>query len=83
MDNKDIYNTLAEIKERAARTEEKIDNLTENTKKLDRVNDIANSADRKADLANHRIDKIDKWMFAIGSASALAIIGALINLVII
>lgn len=82
MESRDVYEALSEIKERAARTEEKIDNLTENTKKIDLVRDIAKDADKKADLANHRLNSIDKWMFAVGSAAVLGLLGAAMNLII-
>jgi hypothetical protein len=85
MDNKELrelYKIITDIKEDTASTRTTVDFLLEDNKRVETIKDLAVSANNKADHANKRIDKIDKWIFAINSAIAIAIIGAILNLII-
>lgn len=82
MENKEIHKELSKIREENARVETKVDILIENNKKIDIIRDVAKEADKNSRYAHKRIDKIDKWMFALGSAVAIMIITAIINTVI-
>lgn len=85
MDNKELkelYKMITDIKEDTASTRTTVDFLVEDNKKVDAIRDLAVNANNKADHANKRIDKIDKWLYAISSAIAIAIIGAMLNLII-
>jgi len=85
MDNKELrelYKVITDIKEDTASTRTTVNFLVEDNKRVDAIRDLAVNADNKADYANKRIDKIDKWIFAISSAIAIAIIGAILNLII-
>ena len=85
MDNKELrelYKIITDIKEDTASTRTTVDFLLEDNKRVEAIKDLAVSANNKADHANKRIDKIDKWIFAISSAIAIAIIGAILNLII-
>lgn len=73
---------ITDIKEDTASTRTTVDFLVEDNKKVDAIRDLAVNANNKADHANKRIDKIDKWLYAISSAIAIAIIGAMLNLII-
>ncbi len=81
MSNDGIYEALSEIKERTASVETKVDMMLDNNKKLDDVKDIATTARDKSNSAHRRLDRIDKWLYGIGSAVFLAIIGAILNLI--
>ena len=83
MDNKEIYKSLTEIKERTASVETKVDTLVDDNKKVDEIKDIAVKARDSASSAHKRVDNIDKWMFAIGSTLILAIITAVLGLVFV
>lgn len=83
MENDKVYEALSEIKERTARVETKVDNLAEDNKKIDSIKDIATGAASSVSSAHKRIDKIDKWMFAIGSTTLLAIVTAVLGLIIV
>ena len=83
MENKELYRDTLEIKERTASVETKIDSLVESNRKIDKVRDISISAKNRADSAHTRLDKIDRWIFAIGSTVILAIVGAVISLITI
>lgn len=76
-----VYETLSEIKERTASVETKVDIMLENNKKVDEIKDIAVKARNSASSSHKRIDKIDKWMFAIGSTLILGIIGMVLSLI--
>lgn len=78
-----ITESLSEIKERTVGVETKVDMLLKNNEKLDNIKEVAHKARDSASSAHKRVDKIDKWMFAIGSALILTIIGAVMGLVII
>ncbi len=80
---KEIHSTLSEIKERTASMEAKVDLMLDQTKKIDNVKDIAVKAKDSASSAHKRIDKIDKWMFALGSTLLTAIILAVLSLILI
>ncbi len=80
---KEIHGALSEIKERTASVETKVDLMLDQTKKLDSVKDIAVKARDSASSAHKRIDKIDKWMFALGSTLLTAIILAVLSLILI
>ncbi len=82
MDNSGIYEALSEIKERTASVETKVDLMLDNNKKLEDVKDIAVAAKNSADSAHRRLDRIDKWLYAIGSTAAIAIVGAILNLIL-
>lgn len=85
MDNKELrelYKMITDIKEDTASTRTTVGFLVEDNKRVDAIRDLAVNADNKADHANKRIDKIDKWIFAISSTIAIAIIGAILNLII-
>lgn len=85
MDNKELrelYKIITDIKEDTASTRTTVDFLVEDNKRVDTIRDLAANANNKADHANKRIDKIDKWIFAINSTIAIAIIGAILNLII-
>lgn len=83
MENDKVFETLSEIKERTARVETKVDGLAEDNKKLESVKDIAVKARDSASSAHKRVDKIDKWMFAIGSTLILGIVTAILGLIIV
>lgn len=83
LDNKEIYKSLTEIKERTASVETKVDTLVEDNKRIESIKDIAVKARDSSSSAHKRIDSIDKWMFAIGSTVFLAIITAILSLIII
>lgn len=72
---------LAEIRERTATVEAKLDMLIDSNKKIDDVKDIAVKARNSASSSHKRIDKIDKWMFAIGSTLLTTIIVAILGLI--
>ncbi len=72
---------LAEIRERTATVEAKLDMLIDSNKKIDEVKDIAVKARNSASSSHKRIDKIDKWMFAIGSTLLTTIIVAILGLI--
>ncbi|KOY81264.1 hemolysin XhlA family protein [Lysinibacillus macroides] len=74
---------LAEIRERVVRVETKVDTITQTTEKIDAVKDTAVKARDMASSAHKRIDKIDKWMYAIGSTLILAIVTAVLSLIFI
>ncbi len=78
-----MYDTdiLAEIRERTATVEAKLDMLIDSNKKIDDVKDIAVKARDSASSSHKRIDKIDKWMFAIGSTLLTTIIVAILGLI--
>lgn len=78
MCQKDI---LAEIRERTASVEAKVDMMLEDNKKVDDIKDIAVKARDSASSSHKRIDKIDKWMFAIGSTLLTTIIIAVLGLI--
>lgn len=82
MSNDGIYEALSEIKERTASVETKVDMMLKNDEKLDEVKDIAVDARDKSKSAHRRLDRIDKWLYAIGSTAAIAIVGAILNLII-
>lgn len=85
MDDKELrelYKIITDIKEDTASTRTTVDFLVEDNKKVESIKDLAVCANNKADHANKRIDKIDKWIFALSSAVALTIIGAILNLII-
>lgn len=82
MSNDGIYDALSEIKERTASVETKVDIMLDNNKKIEDVKDIAVEARDKSKSAHRRLDRIDKWLYAIGSAVALAILGAILNLIL-
>ena len=85
MDNKELrelYKMITDIKEDTASTRTTVDFLVEDNKRVEAIKDLAVSANNKADHANKRIDKIYKWINAITSAIAIAIIGAILNLII-
>ena len=85
MDNKELrelYKMITDIKEDTASTRTTVDFLVEDNKRVEAIRDLAVNADNKADYANKRIDNINKWIFAINSAIAIAIIGAILNLII-
>ena len=85
MDNKELrelYKMITDIKEDTASTRTTVDFLVEDNKRVESIKDLAVCANNKADYANKRIDKIDKWIFAINSAIVIAIIGAILNLII-
>ena len=82
MSNDGIYEALSEIKERTASVETKVDMMLKNDEKIDEVKDIAVDARDKSKSAHRRLDRIDKWLYAIGSTAAIAIIGAILNLII-
>lgn len=78
------------LKERTARIEEKVtyiseqmDDLRRTEKNVHEAISMAESADARARSAHKRIDHIDKWMFAIGSAVLTIIIGAVVGSVIV
>lgn len=81
MENKEIYEALSEIKERTASVETKVDRLVEDNKKIDSVKDMAKEAHESSKSAHKRIDKVDKWLFRIGSAVALALVAAVMNII--
>lgn len=81
MENKEIYEALSEIKERTASVETKVDRLVEDNKKIDSVKDMAKEAHESSKSAHKRIDKVDKWLFTIGSAVALALVAAVMNII--
>jgi len=83
LDNKEIYKSLTEIKERTASVETKVDTLVDDNKKVDEIKDIAVKARDSSSSAHKRIDSIDKWMFAIGSTVILTIITAVLGIVFI
>lgn len=83
MENRELYKDISEIKERTASVETKIDLLVESNKKIDEVRDLSINAINIANSAHTRLDRIDKWIFAIGSTVILAIVGAVISLVMI
>lgn len=72
---------LAEIRERTASVEAKVDIVLEENKKIDDVKDIAVKARDSASSSHKRIDKIDKWMFAIGSTLITTIVIAVLGLI--
>ncbi len=72
---------LAEIRERTASVEAKVDMMLEDNKKIDAIKDIAVKARDSASSSHKRIDKIDKWMFAIGSTLLTTIIVAILGLI--
>lgn len=72
---------LSEIRERTASVEAKVDIVLENNKKVDEVKDIASKARDSASSSHKRIDKIDKWMFAIGSTLITTIVIAVLGLI--
>lgn len=76
-----VFETLSEIKERTARVETKVDGLAEDNKKLESVKDIAVKANDRASSAHKRVDKINKWMFAIGSTLITTIVIAVLGLI--
>lgn len=78
-----ITESLSEIKERTASVETKIDIVLKNEEKLDGVKEVAHKSRDSASSAHKRIDKIDKWMFAIGSTLLTAILLAVMGLVIV
>lgn len=86
MENKELYKMVSEISERTARTETKVDALAENGKedgkKVEYIKDIAIEAKNEADRANNRMDSADKWRFSIGSASVIAIVTSILNLIL-
>ena len=85
MDNKELrelYKIITDIKEDTASTRTTVDFLVEDNKRVEAIKDLAVSANNKADHANKRIDKIDKWIFAISSAVTLTIISAILNIII-
>lgn len=73
---------VSEISERTARTETKVDALTENGKKIENVKDIAVKADNEASRAHKRLDDADKWRFSVGSAVVIAIVTSILNLIL-
>lgn len=81
MDYNGINKSLSEIKERTASVETKVDMMLEDNKKIDEIKDIAVKARDSASSSHKRIDKIDKWMFAIGSTLILGIIGMVLSLI--
>ncbi len=79
----EINKSLSEIKERTARVETKVDSFMATNQKVDDIKDIAVKAKDSASSAHKRIDKIDKWMFALGSTLLTAIILAVLSLIFI
>lgn len=77
-----ISESLSEIKERTASVETKVDMMLKNEEKIDGIKDIAVKAKDSSSSAHKRIDKIDKWLFAIGSALIIAIMSAILGLIL-
>lgn len=79
---RELYKMITDIKEDTASTRTTVDFLVEDNKRVEAIKDLAVCANNKAEHANKRIDKIDKWIFAISSAVAITIIGAILNIII-
>jgi hypothetical protein len=74
MDN-EVIRTLTEIRERVVRVETKIDSMTDVKATAEAAEKIANEALQSTKSAHHRIDKIDKIIFWLGTT----VIGAVIT----
>jgi hypothetical protein len=78
MDN-EVIRTLTEIRERVVRVETKIDSMTDVKATAEAAEKIANEALQSTKSAHHRIDKIDKIIFWIGTTMIGAVILGIIN----
>ncbi|MGG4499179.1 hemolysin XhlA family protein [Brevibacillus reuszeri] len=72
---------LSDIRERMVRVETKIDNMTDVRATAEEARETANTAVQSAKSAHHRIDRIDKTIFWLGTTVVGAVILAVIKFV--
>jgi len=75
MSELEMSRMLSDIRERVVRVETKIDSMTDVKATAEAAEKIANEALQSTKSAHHRIDKIDKIIFWLGTT----VIGALIT----
>lgn len=80
MDNKELYNTIVEIKEDTAKTRAQMEFLLDNYKKMDDVNKRLTEVEASADRSLKRHDNADKWRFALATSLAGTIITLIVNI---
>lgn len=80
MENKELYKMISEIGQRTARTEEKVDILMNQTSKLEKAENQTIKNQAEIDRAHKRLDAADKWIFGLGSATAVALLSSVLKL---
>ena len=83
MENKELYQMIAEIRERTARTETKVDSLMSVNDQISETREIAVEARLEAKDAHERIDSLNKWFYALGSSVLITIVGSILSLIFI
>ncbi|MCG7410564.1 hemolysin XhlA family protein [Paenibacillus sp. ACRRX] len=71
---------LTDIRERIVRVETKLDSMTDVRDVADEAKEIANKALESTRSAHHRLDKIDKTIFWLGTTVIGAVIMGVIKL---
>jgi hypothetical protein len=79
MSELEMSRMLSDIRERVVRVETKIDSMTDFRATAEAAEKIANEALQSTKSAHHRIDKIDKIIFWLGTTVIGAVILGIIN----
>ena len=69
--------------ENIAKLKQRIDNMDKQMKCLDKLKDTASKNTAKIKAANHRIDTVQKILFAVGGAAISALFTAIISITLL
>ncbi|WP_289135618.1 hemolysin XhlA family protein [uncultured Brevibacillus sp.] len=81
MPDQEMGRVLSGIRERLARVETKIDNMTDVRVTAEEAKEMANVAMQSSKSDHHRIDRIDKTIFWLGTTVVGAVILAIIKFI--